>query len=585
MMNTPERQASRRWHSLSIRTVLFLAVLFAIAPALAIIIWSGIEYGGNLKNRAIAEVQRQTNVFAEIQIQTTESTRQVLSTITALPPIKSRDFRVATTILRTVHAQNESFLNFTLVDTKGTVIASSRLAPGTVIGDRPHMAAALGTGRFSSGQYLIGVLEATPSFAFSQPVLDEAGTIVGVVNAIFKLSSYAALFERFSLPENAILGLVDRNGVRLFFYPAKDTNPIGIPIKGNVWDRMTAGGDEGVFWESGSDGVERYYGYRKLRLGPEQEPYMYVVYASPASAATEASRRVMTRNLFLMLAVAVFAFAGASALFDLTFGSSLRRIISVTASIRDGNLNARVGLHDDSPDLGRIGKALDLMAETIERRDAERAEDARKLSIALGEKGILLKEIHHRVKNNLQLIQSMILLQDDDSKFDEFKESIESRIASMALLHETLYKTENEGEADLAGYVHQLADLILQDDRDRVEASITAPEKPVFANLDKAVPFGLLVNELVTNSLKHGLSGGRHGKVEISLTQNGELVMLEVRDHGPGLPPGFSIAQSRGLGLRLADALAAQLGGELRWESGEGARFFVEFPTRVSRTT
>lgn len=576
-MQKASARASRR-SSLSIRAVLFLAVLFAMTPALTIIIWSGYEHGDHLEQQAIAEVQRQTDAFAEIQIRTTESTRQILATITALPDIKAGDVRAATDILKAVHSRNDYFLNFTLVDTKGIVIASSLLAPGAIVGNRPHVAAALKTGRFAAGQYNVGVIEATPSFAFSQPVFREDGMMSGIINAIFKLSSYEALFERFSLPEDSILGLVDRNGVRLFFYPEKGTNPLGQPIKGAVWDRIRNGGDADVFWESGSDGIGRFYGYRKIRLEPEQEPYMYVVYASPTSAAKAASRRVMTRNLILMLAAAVFAFVGASGMFSLTFGTRLRRIIDVTTSIREGDLSARVGLEDESPDLGRIGKALDLMAETIERRDAELVEDARKLSIALAEKEILLKEVHHRVKNNLQLIQSMILLQDDDSDFAAFKESIESRISSMALLHETLYRTENEGEADLSGYAKRLAQLILRDERSRIELRILSREEPVFASLDKAVSFGLLVNELVTNALKHGFANGRRGALTLSVTSANSLIRLEVRDDGPGLPPDFSIEQSHGLGLKLAEALSAQLGGELGWENAEGARFFVEFP-------
>jgi two-component sensor histidine kinase len=573
--------ARNRGAALSIRSALFLAVLFAIAPALGLIIWSGHEHGHHLENQAIAEIQRQTDAFAEIQVVATESTRQILATIAALQPFQAGEIGPATDILKAIHARNGNFLNFTFVDTAGTVLASSLLPSGTDLSKRSHVVGALSSKAFTVGQYNLGVIEATPSLGFSHPVFDGSGRLVGVVNAIFRLSSYAALLDRFSPPGDAIFGVVDRNGVRLYFYPAKATNPIGASIKTSVWEQISNGRDGGIFFDQGSDGIGRFYCFRALRLDPLQEPYLYVVYASPVTASSEASRRVMFRNIVLMIVVALFAFFASAAIFGGVYGSRLRRIIDVADALRAGNLTARVGAEEGHSELGRIGVAIDLMAETIERRDSERAENAKQLEAALADKEVLLKEVHHRVKNNLQLVQSMILLQDDGSDFASFKEAICSRISAMSLLHETLYRTKNEGESNLTDYAARIAELVIGNERDRIDLRVPVPAEPVQTNLEKAIPFGLLVNELVTNSLKHGFPDGRRGTLTVAVSRVGGRIRLEVSDDGRGLPADFRIGDSGGLGLVLAEALSAQIGGQLRWETAGGARFYVEFPSGI----
>jgi hypothetical protein len=300
--------ARNRGAAFSIRSALFLAVLFAIAPALGLIIWSGHEHGHHLENQAIAEIQRQTDAFAEIQVVATESTRQILATIAALQPFQAGEIGPATDILKAIHARNGNFLNFTFVDTAGTVLASSLLPSGTDLSKRSHVVGALSSKAFTVGQYNLGVIEATPSLGFSHPVFDGSGRLVGVVNAIFRLSSYAALLDRFSPPGDAIFGVVDRNGVRLYFYPAKATNPIGASSKPAYGSRSATAGTAAFFSIRGPT-ESAFYCFRALRLDPLQEPYLYVVYASPVTASSEASRRVMFRNIVLMIVVASSRFS------------------------------------------------------------------------------------------------------------------------------------------------------------------------------------------------------------------------------------------------------------------------------------
>jgi len=568
--------------SLSIRSALILAVALSLVPALAIIIWTGTEHGAHLAENARMETIRQAESFANIQIRITESARQILSTITSLPAVRAGDYAQTTEILKAVHEKNPEYLNFTATDSAGIVRASSRLSPGVDLHDRLHVRIALEQNRFAAGEYIIGMVDSEPSFTFAHPVFDRNGRTIGVISATFRLSSYTAIFERLELPKDSFLGLVDRNGTRIFFYPQRATNPIGKPISASIWDGIRGGTEFGMFTGVGSDGISRYFAYRKLRLDDSRDPYMYVVYAVPSSASYALSQSILIRNILLMVLVAIFAVASAGLISKRLFGARLARIITTTAQLRNGNLRARVGFGDDHSDLGQIADALDQMAGTIEHRDADMAQNARKIEASLAEKEILLQEVHHRVKNNLQLILSLLSLQENETiRPAEYREAMENRIKAMAMVHEMLYESDNFASIDLGSYARRLVELGTCAADYAIEVSVDADE--ALCSLDTAVPFGLMLNELVTNACKHAFGGRRGGALHVTLRIASGTARLEVLDDGPGLPAGFSISECSSLGLRLSQGLAEQLRGTLSWNEGPGACFTATFRIDASR--
>ncbi len=563
----------------SIRSAMVVSVLLALAPALAIVTWTGLEQGRYLADQSRQETARQLEAFAGYQERVSDAVRQILTTIASLPDFREGEADSMTAILRAVHAINPGYVNFTAVDVSGSVTASSRLPPGTWLGERLHLRLALANGRMEAGEYVLAATDAEPSFPFALPILSPDGRIAGAIATLYRLSSYDGLFETFSLPEGSFLGMVDAKGIRVYFYPAKDTNPLGKPIKAEVWERMLRMGDAGSFVETGSDGIARNYAFKALRLSPGHAPYMYLVFGMPTAIAEGRSRRILARNLALMAAVGLLGTFFARESSRILFGKRLARIIATTSLIREGNLSARLGTGDDSPDLGQIATALDLMAGTVERRAEERERYALRLAESLRGKEMLLKEIHHRVKNNLQLVLSLIQMQGDASgDLESFKAAMETRISSMALVHEMLYETSDDRGVDLGEYARRILELILQTGRGASGVGLELDLAAVEVELERAVPFGLLVNELATNAFKHAFADGRGGTLRVSLSGRGGRARLELADDGPGLPPGFDPCASRGLGLRLACALAEQLGGKLAWGVAQGARFSLEFP-------
>jgi len=205
--------------------------------------------------------------------------------------------------------------------------------------------------------------------------------------------------------------------------------------------------------------------------------------------------------------------------------------------------------------------------------DRRRFEGA--LQRALQEKEVLLKEIHHRVKNNMQVISSLLQLQsnhlDDPAMQAVFTES-QNRIKSMALIHEKLYQTNDFAQVDFGDYAHSLMAMLgpsLGSRIQRVAIRVLATATPL--DIDRAVPAGLVLNELVSNCFKHAFPGDRSGTVTVEINPEGERGMcLRVSDDGVGPPRGLDLTSSRSLGLRLVHILADQLGAALRFSASPG---------------
>jgi two-component sensor histidine kinase len=209
------------------------------------------------------------------------------------------------------------------------------------------------------------------------------------------------------------------------------------------------------------------------------------------------------------------------------------------------------------------------------------------------EKEVLLKEIHHRVKNNLQIISSILSLERGraaDQPIREILQDSQNRIRSIALIHEKLYQAHDLARIDLSEYVRELTHYLLRLYRGgggTIAAAIRA--EPAWLGIDTAVPCGLILNELISNALKHAFPPGwgmppdadeppqqAEIRVELRAGQDRQL-MLIVGDNGVGLPPGLDLADTDSLGMKLVNILVDQLGGRLEIRSQNGAEFKVTF--------
>jgi two-component sensor histidine kinase len=217
------------------------------------------------------------------------------------------------------------------------------------------------------------------------------------------------------------------------------------------------------------------------------------------------------------------------------------------------------------------------VAVAIERKRAEAT-----LRASLYEKEVLLKEIHHRVKNNMQVISSLLNLQSrhltDKAAIEMFRES-QHRIRSMALVHEKLYQSKDLSRIDFSKYIESLIIFLFhsyQVNSDLVRMKTEVGD--VLLGINSAIPCGLIINELVMNAVKHAFPGGRKGEILVSLKPSGDdRFTLAVSDDGVGFPAGLDFHKTETLGMQLVTMLVDQLDGTISLERKPGTRFEIVF--------
>lgn len=255
------------------------------------------------------------------------------------------------------------------------------------------------------------------------------------------------------------------------------------------------------------------------------------------------------------------------------------------ALTRDGNVvwvhgEAHVVRDEDGWPLFIQGVAYDITeskrAEQVVRASADQ------LKASLVEKEVLLKEIHHRVKNNLQVISSLLKLQathvQDPSALEMFNES-RNRIRSMALVHEKLYQSANLSRVDFGEYARSLSALLVRSyGAKTARIALKTKIEDVSLSVDLSVPLGLILNELVSNSLKYAFPKGRDGeiRIEIHRIQKNQIQLL-VADNGIGFPAELDFRKTESLGMQLVRTLTGQIGGSIELRSDTGTEFRISF--------
>jgi two-component sensor histidine kinase len=254
-----------------------------------------------------------------------------------------------------------------------------------------------------------------------------------------------------------------------------------------------------------------------------------------------------------------------------------RRYLSVSTGViqTDGERLILVS----ASDVTRLKKSEGALSETV-----------RALESALAGKTVLLKEIHHRVKNNLAVISSLLSMKADTVEVKEAKEALEEsqrRVFSIALIHEQLYGSDHLDRINFFEYARQLVEQLQS-------SFVGSPEQidvvldvaPIEMGVHRAVPCALILNELVSNAFKHAFPGARRGEVLVSLREPSPgYLELAVADNGIGSPPGLAARHTRSLGLEIVGILSRQLEGSLEQQSaiGAGTRFVLRFPAGSSR--
>ena len=232
------------------------------------------------------------------------------------------------------------------------------------------------------------------------------------------------------------------------------------------------------------------------------------------------------------------------------------------------------------------GKPTRLVGTNYDITDRKRTEG--ELLRSLDEKDLLIRELYHRTKNTMQVINSILFLQaekyPENHELQRLVENTEDKIQAMSLVHRMLYKSQDLSRISIKEYVRELVALIVGSHDvggDRISLAAEVDDQEFL--LDTAIPFGLILNELITNSLKHAFPGGRKGTISISLAKEGPgMSVMRYSDDGVGVPDGFEFQNQDSLGLKLVHSIGElQMMGKLSLENHDGVHCVFEFPTKL----
>ena len=256
---------------------------------------------------------------------------------------------------------------------------------------------------------------------------------------------------------------------------------------------------------------------------------------------------------------------------SITLGFEAGAVDYLTKPFHRAELSSRVKTHI------KLKNSYEELKKTNEKLQGED-----RLKAIIQEKEVLLREVHHRVKNNLQIISSLLGMQAKNIENEDFCALIEesqNRIKSIALIHEKLYQSKNLAQIDFAEYIKELIHELLTAyaiDPNQIHSKVTLEK--IFLSIDTAIPCAMIINEIVSNSLKYAFPEERKGKIEIHLEEREKKYFLRVSDDGIGLPKGYDPQKQKSLGMKLIRIFTEQLEGKLEFSSKLGTKYQLEFP-------
>jgi len=343
--------------------------------------------------------------------------------------------------------------------------------------------------------------------------------------------------------------------------------------------------------ESGEEMTGIYSDYRGVPIvgaSVNIPEYGWILLAEMDKAEAFASLRGLGIVALIVGSVCGAAVIGVGIIFSTSTAKPINKLKSATEIIAGGDLKHRVGI-DRNDEIGVLANSFNTMADELMKKNEEllaenaerrRAEEQNKTS--LKEKEVLLREVHHRVKNNLQIISSLLdmssMQTQNQETMDLFADS-RNRINSIALIHSQLYRSERFDQINMEKHIQELSKNLLQLYSMQNAITLDIKSKNIYLNVNKAVPCALVLNELITNVCKHAYREEQKGTIWISMQKSdANTFSLRVKDEGVGIPEEVDFGRVKSLGMSLVRNLVYnQLKGKIDVRSNKGTEFLIDF--------
>lgn len=569
--------ASRAWfgRNAGLRPRLVLIVGIAmLAPGALAVLQAISSYNSSMRilEQNLAQAAQ---LSATEQVNMISASREILTSLAAQPDIRSGEVAACRRALQRAIGGLDQYAGAAVVGGSGVLSCASTPLRGKVdVSDRNWFKSVMSGDGFVISDLVVSRWVGTWGIVTAVPLVDDEGVIHGAV-ALFMGLDWLTRRYHYNQSDDTAFALLDSQGEIITAEAERSPARSPLPARDIVGQHLRQhlqGGQTQTFRARGHDGVWRLYAISPLLGGR-----IFVILGTPVLTAIgplalQVAWGVFTPLLMWALAIAVVWF-GIEHLV-VRWITYLERITSAYAAGRHSVRPERVTAAP--AEIRSLGETFSRMADLLSARENE-------LRDSLAQKEILVREIHHRVKNNLQLVMSLLNLHARrirDPRAEVAFAEARSRINALATLHRRLYESESLQEIDLKWFLDDLCSELRRGGLSRgrnVELVVDSPSEVI--GPDVAVPLGLLVTEAITNAYKHAFNEREGGHISVHVTRESPTTLaLVIRDDGTGFDTAAHAPDHSGLGRSLIEAFVRQLRGELEVRSDGGTIVQVRFP-------
>jgi two-component sensor histidine kinase len=554
----------------SLRSRLILLLALALLPAGTLAMVQAVANFEQVKELSERNLLQSSAVVASEEKNEILAARDALQKLAALPEVAAFTPGACGQALLQLREESDRYDQVVALRLDGLMTCASDLDNPPSFADQEWFMRTLGNDAFTVTGNVVLPAGETPMLLASLPLRDTDDEVVGVVAMTLRQAWLKELLHRADgqALANTSVALLDRRGAVLAQSSAEGTDGDWLPAAFVIGARLS--GQAQVFRTAGRDGTERIFA-----LAPLYEQQVYVVMGGISGRLlTEPGLQLIAGLAYPILMWAI-AIAVAWFAVDRLVLRQVMRLRKTANAYALGHFEARTpGLEGAPNEIRELGTTMHKMADVISLHESE-------LRKSLQEQKTLLREVHHRVKNNLQVVSSVVNLQVARARNDHERAALrttQDRIHALAMVHSNLYETPELHRIELREFVPQLCEYLrLAHGETAAGLRMTFDIDPLRSDPERAVPLALLITEVVTNALQDGWSDGQDGLLAVSLKRDGEeALVMTIADDGSATES----ASPESLGGRLIHGFARQLGGEVKVDSGDGFRLTLRMPLR-----